>query len=126
MALTSDAVFSANDGNIPQPSGYTKPTTAISLSGDILDIGPYTYSMTASSGVSTTPTLGLDALITAFETFISGTFVPTTLGVDTVSDTVNAIATITKIVVGDDPADIYENDATRTFEITFTLQMTVV
>lgn len=126
MALTSDAVFAANDDNIPIPDGYTKPTTSIVLSGTIVDIGPFTHSLIASSGVSTTPTLGMDALITAFETFISGTFVPTTLGVDTVSDTVEAIASISKIVVGDHPADIYENDATRKFEITFNLQMTVV
>lgn len=124
MALTSDAIFSTRDENIPQPSGYTKPTTAITQTAPTT-IGPYTYSMTASSGVSTTPTLGLTALLTAFETWFSETFIPTTLGIDVSGNTVTAVATISKIVVGADPADIYENDSTRTFEITFTASVEV-
>ena len=126
MALTSDALFAANDDNVPKPIGYADPTTSITLTGDILLIGPYVYGLTATSGVSTTATLGMDALLTAFESWLAATFIPTTLGVDIATDTVEAIAYISKIVVGDDPEDIYLNDATRTFEITFDLQMTVV
>lgn len=117
MALTSDAVFATNDSQVPKPSGYTAPTTAIEQT-DPSTVKDAVYSMPKSDATSTTPTLGLDGLISAFETWLSGTFIPTTLGID-VTNTVTAIARIKKIVVGDDPADIYENDATGTFEITF-------
>jgi len=119
MALTSDMLFADNDSNVPKPTGYTDPTTAISQTSPFT-VEDYTYSMTASSGVSTTATLGMDALITAFETWFSGTFIPTTMGID-VTNTVTAIARVKKITVGDDePGDeIYLNDATRKFEILF-------
>ena len=127
MALTSDMIFADNDANVPKPSGYTDPTTAISQT-DPITFGPYTYEMTASSGVSTTATLGMDALISAFETWFSGTFIPTTLGIDTTGNTVTAIARVSKITVGDggDPGDeIYLNDATRVFSIEFTATVEV-
>lgn len=116
MALTSDAIFSAN-ANVPFPSGYTKPTTSI-VQTTVVTVRDQVHSMTKSSGVSTTEILGIDAMITAFETFLI-TFIDTTLGIDTVSDTVTAIATITKVVVGTAADDIFLNDATGTLEITF-------
>ena len=124
MALTSDCLFDSGLENIPLPSGYTVPTTAITQTSPV-SLGPYTYSMAHSSAVSTTQTLGLNALVAAFETWLSGTFIPTTLGVDVAGNTVTAIATITKIVLGTAPADIYLNNATATVEITFTLTLEV-
>jgi len=125
MALTKEVLLSADLANVPVPDGYTVPVAGITQTGNIIDIGNYTYSLTASSGVSTTPTLGLDALLAAMDTALA-THITTTLGIDTATDTVTAVATINKIVVGNDPADIYENDATRTFEITFGTTITVV
>ena len=124
MALTHDAIFADNDDNVPKPIGYTDPTTGITQTSPDT-IAERVYGLVASSGVSTTATLGMDALITAFETWLSATFIPTTLGIDVAGNTVTAIARISKIVVGDDPEDIYLNDATRTFEITFSMTVEV-
>ena len=122
MALTSDAIF-AEDANVPFPDGYTKPTTAISQT-DVVNVRAYVYSMTRSSGVSTTTLLGIAAMITAFETWLI-TFVDTTLGIDTISDTVTAIASITKVTNGDASDEIFLNDATGTLEITFDVSIEV-
>lgn len=124
MALTHDAIFADNNDNIPIPIGYTLPTTAIDQTAPDT-VSARIYALTASGGVSTTPTLGMDALITAFESWLASTFIPTILGVDIVGNTVTAIARISKIAVGNDPADIYENDATRQFEITFAMTLEV-
>lgn len=123
MALTHDAIFADNDDGIPIPVGFAKPTTGISQTSPDT-VSTRIFAMTASSGVSTTPALGLAALITSFETWLAGTFIPTILGVD-LTKTVTAIARISKIAVGNDPADIYENDATREFEITFSMTLEV-
>lgn len=124
MALTKDAVFEVGAENIPLPDSYTLPTTAIEQTDPTIT-APIEYEMTGTSAVSTTPTLGLDALITAFETWLDATFIPTTLGIDVAGNTVTCVATISKIVVGDHPADIFENDATRKTVITFTASIEV-
>jgi len=119
MALTSDAIFS-DTANVAFPSGYTKPTTAIAHPGvATVEVKNYTYSMPRGSGVSTTELLGIAAMVTAFETWLDGTFVPTLMGVDTVTDTVTAIATITKVVTDSAADDMWLNDATGVINITF-------
>lgn len=119
MALTHDAIFAIN-ANVAFPSGYTKPTTAISHPGvAIVTVKDYTYSMPRANGVSTTELLGIAAMHTAFETWLAGTFVPTLMGVDIVSDTVTAIATITKIVTDSAADDMWLDDATGVIDITF-------
>lgn len=118
MALTSDAIFSTN-ANVPFPSGYTKPTTAIVHPGTAtVDVSSFVYSMPKANGTSTTELLGIAALVTAFETWFI-TFIDTTLGIDTVSDTVTAIATITKVTDGSAADDLFLNDATGVLDITF-------
>ncbi len=118
MALTSDAIFAVN-ANVAFPSGYTKPTTAISHPGvATVEVKEYTYSMPRATGVSTTELLGIAAMLTAFETWLI-TFVDTVMGVDTVSDTVTAIATISKIVTDSEADDMWLDDATGAIDITF-------
>jgi hypothetical protein len=119
MALTHDAIFAA-DANVAFPTGYAKPTTAITHPGvATVEVKNYTYSMPRASGVSTTELLGIAAMHTAFETWLAGTFVPTLMGVDIVSDTVTAIATYTKIVADSAGDDMWLDDASGVLNITF-------
>lgn len=113
MALTLDVLV----GNaVRKPSGFSEPTTEIEQSDP--EVVLFSYSMPKDDAATTTAAATLTAIVAALDTYLTGTFIPTTMGIDIVTYDVSVIATMTSLVHGNGGPDVmYLDDATATYEI---------
>lgn len=81
-----------------KPSGHTPPATTNTFGGNERS-EPFSYTV-ASSGIShaSDDAAGLTALIAALTTWLTDTYIPSTLGLDVTGNTVTAIATLKSCV----------------------------
>jgi hypothetical protein len=104
MALVLETTV--NTTTVTIPSGYTAPSTSNTFTDPSLVRD--TYTMAASTVEHATPSTGLTNIVTAVNTYVSGTYVPTVLGLETTANTINAICTITA-VSRNNGSSIYSN-----------------
>lgn len=104
------------------PSGHTPPATTNTFT-DAQSIN-FTHTI-ASSGIThaTVAATGLTALVAAMTTWLTNTFIPTTLGIDVTANTVTAIATIRRAARANDG---FSNATDPNIYITGTDEFTVV
>lgn len=105
------------------PSGFTPPATTHSFTDANTVRDTYSVAITGLSGA--TSTAGLNSVIAAVDTYVSGTFIPTVLGIDVSGNTVDAICTINSISRGNGGDSIFLNEAMDSYGISFTLQWEV-
>jgi len=119
MALDLETTTSLQSSN--KPSGWTDPATTNTFT-DAQSIN-FTHTF-ASAGVSdaASQTTGLTAVVSAVDTWLTSTFIPTTLGIDVAGNTVTAIGTI-KYVTRDN--DGYTDNFDPNIFITGTDEYTV-
>lgn len=119
MALDLETTTSLKTDNAP--SGWTAPATTNTFT-DAQEIN-FEYTV-ASSGIShaDTQSTGLTALVSAIDTWLTNTFIPTTLGIDVTGNTVTAIGTI-KFVTRDNSG--YTDNYDPAIFVTGTDQYTV-
>jgi len=120
MALDLETT-TANLSNAP--SGYTPPSTSHTFTDKNSVKDNYSVAITGLSGA--TSTAGITSVVSAVDTYISGTFIPTNLGIDVSGNTVDAICTIISISRGNNSDSIFLNEANDTFDISFTLDWEV-
>ena len=88
------------------PSGATVPATTIIFAGDTIKIKGTTELGAAAIDDAASATTAFTALIAALDTYISGTYVPNVLKLDT-AQTINMICTLEYSKRGRDEADQY-------------------
>ena len=94
MALTSEITVYAGLKN--RPAAYSVPATTITFSGTT-HTATGSYSTAAPALDDSDPVAGITAVVAAVKTYVDGTFIPTSLGIDTTGNTVNAIITVTSV-----------------------------
>lgn len=97
MALTLETtiITGAVEGGFP--SGYTAPSTSITFAGNEIEENE-TWTVAASGVTNATASTGLTALVSAIDTYASGTYTPNVLGLDTTGSNFNMIVTIRKVI----------------------------
>lgn len=120
MAFVTKDVIIGND--IIAPAGHSQSTSETPLTSQQILEKP-ALTIAASGVVAATAVAGFDALFTAIESAVD-TYIGTTLGVDTASNSVdyNAIVTVIEL-----PAvtDIYLNDANRDYLVSVTVKVRI-
>ena len=91
MAITTEI----NNLMATVPSGYTKPTVTISFSGTP-NTASFETTIAATNTHASAASTGLTDVLTAFKTWLDGTYVGTNLGLDS-SATIEGIADIISI-----------------------------
>jgi len=112
-------------GTLPNaPAGFTPPGITITFSDDnsVKD----SHSLAITGIAAATSTAGLNALISSIDTYISGTFIPNVLGLDTTGNNVDAVCTINSVARGNNSDSIFLDEATDQYAVTFSLQWEVV
>ena len=106
MALTLETTINSSALRGGFPSGYTAPATTLTFTSPSSVSHEATV---ASAGISdaSTGSTGLTNLVAAVDTYVSGTLIPTTWGIDVAGNTVNAIATIDLVRRGNSQDDIF-------------------
>lgn len=88
------------------PSGATIPATSIVFSGDTIKVKGITQLAAAPIDDAASATTAFTALVAALDTYISGTYVPNVLKLDTAL-TINMICTLVLSKRGRDQSDQY-------------------
>lgn len=117
MALTLETT--SQSGSFV-PAGATPPATTITFTGDVIEYKGVTQLEATAIDHATDPLIGFADLITALDTYISGTYVPSVLKLD-VAQTINMIVTITGVKRIRSNPDIYL-DGTQQYSVNFTVQ----
>lgn len=128
MALTLDVTTALQDDKTP--TGHTAPTVSADV-GSTPNTVKFTYTV-ATSGLThaDTAATGLSSVISQVDTYITDTYIPTTLGIDVTGNTVTAVGTINAVRRANSGFDTeYDTEiyvtGTDQFEIDITLQWAI-
>jgi len=121
MAITLETTTALPTGKVP--SGHTAPSTTITFTDAQSVQG--THEVAASGIENATASTGLTDLVSAIDTYMDGTYLPTVLGLDA-TDTINVICTITNVVRDAFPTngDMFATH-TDQYTVSFTVQWEV-
>lgn len=121
MALTLETIVNEDLPNIP--TGATIPAQTITFTGGEFKVTAV-YTVATAGIADATASTGFDQLVAALDTYISGTFVPDTLGLDTTGNNYNAVAEMRTVARNNASDGIYST--TDQYQVTFTLTAEIV